>query len=138
MFPLDIVTFLRTAFLGKTSVGCFWQSYHSTVKSTRVFLIWFHAFTWLRTWLKIYAKLSTNNSLLPRDKTNSFWLELIYHVLSISEYVLVDRDPYYRFLANIYMLEVYNRGNKIKCEICKIDYKDIRRWSMTSIWCLYY
>ena len=59
MFPVDIVKFLRTAFLEKTSVGCFWQSYHSTVKSARVFLIWFHAFTCLRTWLKSYAKRST-------------------------------------------------------------------------------
>ena len=29
----------------------------------------------------------TNNSLLSRDKTISFLLELIGHVLSISEYV---------------------------------------------------
>ena len=46
------------------------------------------AFTCFWIWLKIYTKHCTNNSLLSSDKTISFLLELIYHVLSISEYVL--------------------------------------------------
>ena len=33
MFPVDIAKFLRIAFLYNTSGGCFWQSYHGTVKS---------------------------------------------------------------------------------------------------------
>ena len=51
-------------------------------------MIWFRAFPYFRTWSKTYAKRWANNSLLPGDKTISFLLELIYHVLSISEYVL--------------------------------------------------
>ena len=43
------------------------------------------AFTCFWIWLKIYTKHCTNNSLLSSDKTISFLLELIYHVLSISE-----------------------------------------------------
>ena len=82
------VKFFRTAFLEKNFVGCFWQFYHSTVKSARVFLIWFCAFTCFWTWSKAYATRWTNNSLLSRDKTFYFLLELIYHVLSISEYIL--------------------------------------------------
>ena len=77
---------LKTDFLKKTSGGCFWQSYHSTVKSGGVFVLWFRAFTCFRVWLKTYAKRCTNNSLLSRDKTIFFLLKLIYHVL--SEYVL--------------------------------------------------
>ena len=56
----------------KIPEAALWQSYHSTVKSARVFLIWFCAFTCFRTWLKTYAKRCTNNSLLSRDKTISF------------------------------------------------------------------
>ena len=33
MFPVDIANCLRIAFLYNTSGSCFWQSYHSTVKS---------------------------------------------------------------------------------------------------------
>ena len=36
VFPVDIVKFLRIAFLKKTSGGCFWKSYHNTVKSAGV------------------------------------------------------------------------------------------------------
>ena len=32
MFPVDIAKFLRKVFLYNTSGGCFWQSYHGTVK----------------------------------------------------------------------------------------------------------
>ena len=68
--------------------GCFWHSYHRTVKSTRVFFVWFRVFTCFRTWLKTYQKRCTDNSLLSRGKTISFLLELFYQVLSVSEYVL--------------------------------------------------
>ena len=37
---------------------------------------------------KTYTKRCTSNSLLSRDKTISSWLDLICHVLSISEYIL--------------------------------------------------
>ena len=47
----------NNAFLQKTFRGCFWQSYHSAVKSARVFLIWFCAFTCFRTWLKLKKRL---------------------------------------------------------------------------------
>ena len=32
VFPVDIAKFLRIVFLYNTSGGCFWQSYHGTVK----------------------------------------------------------------------------------------------------------
>ena len=41
------------------------------------------------------------------------------------------------FLANIYLLKVNNRDSTITCEICKVDNKDNRTWSMTSFSCLY-
>ena len=37
------------------------------------------------------------------------------------------------FVANIYLLKVYYRGSRITCEICKVDYKDIRTRSITSV-----
>ena len=53
---------------------CFWQSYHSTVKSAGVPVHWFCTSTWFWCW----SKTSTIFSLL----------ELINHVLPILEYVL--------------------------------------------------
>ena len=44
------------------------------MKSARVFLIWFRAFTCFRTWLKTYAKRCTNNSLLSCDKKKLFFV----------------------------------------------------------------
>ena len=88
MFFVNIVNFLRTAFLKKTSGGCCWQSHRSTVKSAMVFLIWFRASTSFRAYLEAYEKRCTNNYLLSRDKTMPFLIELIYHVLSTSKYVL--------------------------------------------------
>ena len=88
MFPVDIAKFLRIVFLYNTSGGCFWQSYHGTVKSAGVPVLWFRASTCFQFWSKTFTKRCTNNSLLSRDKTISSLLELIGHVLSISEYVL--------------------------------------------------
>ena len=45
VFPVDIAKFLKIAFLYKTSDGCFWQSYHGTVKSAGFLLLWFRAST---------------------------------------------------------------------------------------------
>ena len=61
---------------------------HSAVKSARVFLIWFRAFTCFQTWLRTYAKGCTNNSLLSSEKIISFLLEFFYQGYLISEYVL--------------------------------------------------
>ena len=88
MFPVDISKFLRIAFLCKTCSGCFWQSYHGTVKSAEVPVLWFRTSTCFRLWSKTFTKGCTNNSLLSRDKTICCLLELIGHVLSIAEYVL--------------------------------------------------
>ena len=88
VFPVDIAKFLRIAFLYNTSGGCFWQSYHGTVKSAGVPVLWFRASTCFQFWSKTFTKRCTNNSLLSRDKTISSLLELIDHMLSISEYVL--------------------------------------------------
>ena len=87
VFSVDIAKFLRIDFLCNISGGCFWQSYHGTVKSARVSVLWFRASTCFRFWLKTFTKRCTNNSLLLLDKTISCLRELIDHVLSISEYV---------------------------------------------------
>ena len=59
--------------------GCFWHSYHRTVKSTRVFFVWFRVFTCSRTWLKTYQKRCTDNSLLSTWQNNFFlaWIILL-------------------------------------------------------------
>ena len=43
VFPVDIAKFLRIVFLYNTSGGCFWQSYHGTVKPAGVPVLWFRA-----------------------------------------------------------------------------------------------
>ena len=88
MFPVDIAKVLRIAFLNKISGGCFWQSYHGTVKSPGVPVLWFRACTCFQFWSKTFTKRFTNNSLLSRDTTISSLLELTGHVLLTSEYVL--------------------------------------------------
>ena len=87
MFPVDIAKFLSIVFLYNTSGGCFWQSYHGTVKSAGVPVLWFRASTCFRFWSKTFTKRCSNNFLLSRDKTISSLLDLIGHVLLISEYV---------------------------------------------------
>ena len=88
MFPVDIVKSLRIIFLYNTSGGWFRQSYYGAVKSAGVPVLWFCASTCFRLWSKTFTKRCSNNSLLSRDKTISSLLELIGHVLLISEYVL--------------------------------------------------
>ena len=53
MFSVDIAKLLRIAFLYKNSGGCFWQSYHGTLKSAWVPLLWFHTSTWFQFWSKL-------------------------------------------------------------------------------------
>ena len=86
MFPEDIAKFWRLAVSYNTSNGCFWQSYH-TVKSAGVPVLCFRASTCFQFWSKTFTERCTNNSLLSCDKTISSLLELVGHVLSISEYV---------------------------------------------------
>ena len=58
MFPVDIAKFLRTLFLYNISGGCFWQSYHGTVKSSGSL---FFDFTALRAF-NFDQKLSRNTA----------------------------------------------------------------------------
>ena len=88
MLPADTAKLLRIAFLYNTFCGCFSQSYHGTVKSAGVPVLWFRASMCFRFWSKTLSKRWTNNSLLSCDKTISCLLELIGHVFSISEHVL--------------------------------------------------
>ena len=89
MFPVDIAKFLRIVFLYNTSGGCFWQSYHGTVKSAGVPVLWFRASTCFQFRSKTFTECCLNNSLLSRDKTISSLLDLIGHVLFlIWEYIL--------------------------------------------------
>ena len=62
-----------------------------TVKSVGLFAFWFPASLCFRFWSKFYTKRCPNNYLLSRDKAISSSLELIDHMLSISEYVLKYR-----------------------------------------------
>ena len=50
-------------------------------------VLWICTSTWFWFWSKTSAKRCTNNSLLSCDNKISSLLELIYHVLSISEYI---------------------------------------------------
>ena len=50
-------------------------------------VLWFRACTWFQFWSKTFTKHCTNDYLLSCDKTISPLLELIAHVLSISQYV---------------------------------------------------
>ena len=85
MFPADIAKFLRIAFSCNTSGGCFWQSYHGTVKSAGVPVLWIRASTCFLFWSKTFRKRWSNNPLLSPDKTIPFLLDLIAHVLLISD-----------------------------------------------------
>ena len=77
MFPVDIAIFLRIVFLYNTSCGCFWQSYHGTVKSARVPVLWFHSSTCFWFWSETFTKCCTDNSLLSHNKTISSLHELV-------------------------------------------------------------
>ena len=68
MFPVDIAKFLRKVYLYNTSGGCFWQSYHGTVKLARVPVLWFRASTCFQFWSKTFTKRWSNNSLLHVTK----------------------------------------------------------------------
>ena len=72
MLPVDIAKFLRIVFLSNTSSGCFWQTYHGTVKSTGVPVLWFCASKCFKFLSKTFMKCCTNNSSLSRDKNNFF------------------------------------------------------------------
>ena len=89
---MDAAKFLRIVFLYNTSGGCFWQSYHNTIKSAGVPVLWFRASTCFRFWSKTFMKHCSNNSLLSCDKAISFLLDLIGHVLLISKYILKKHD----------------------------------------------
>ena len=89
---MDTAKFLRIVFLYNTSSGCFWQSYHNTIKSAGVPVLWFRASTCFRFWSKTFMKHCSNNSLLSCDKTISFLLDLIGHVLLILKYILKKHD----------------------------------------------
>ena len=102
VFLVDIVKFLRIAFLYNASGGCFWQSYHDTVKSAGVPVLWFGASECFQFWSKTFTKRRTINSLLSRDKTISSLLELVGYVYSISEYVLEKTFNCFRFWWKTY------------------------------------
>ena len=67
MFPVNIAEFLRTAFFIE-HLRSMLQSYHSTVKSAGMFVLWFHAPTCLQFWVKTYRKRCPKNSLLSVTK----------------------------------------------------------------------
>ena len=82
-FPVDIGKFLRIAFLYNTSGSCFWQAYHGTVKSAGMPVLWFpRAFDFDQ---KLSRNVPQIIPLLTRDKTISSLLDLIRHLLLISE-----------------------------------------------------
>ena len=78
MFPVDIAKLLRILFLYNTSGGCFWQSYHSAVKSAGVLVLWFYTSTHFRLWSKTFTKHSSNDFYC--HTTTQFLLCLIWFV----------------------------------------------------------
>ena len=75
VFPVDIATFLRIVFLYNTFSGCFWQSYHGTVKSTGVPVLWFRAFTCIWFWSKTFTNIA--QIILYYTSQNNFFLAWI-------------------------------------------------------------
>ena len=74
-----------------TRVGA-WQSYHGTVKPAGVPVLWFRISMCFRFWSKTSTKRYSNNFLLSREKTISSLLDLIGHVLLISEYETLHKQ----------------------------------------------
>ena len=70
VFPVDIAKFLRIVFLYNTSGGCFWQSYHNTIKSAGVPVLWFRTSTCFRFWSKTFL-----------IKRNVAQIIIYYHVI---------------------------------------------------------
>ena len=114
--------FINSFFLWKTSGGCFWQSCHSAVH--------IRAFTCSRISLKDYTKRWTNNSLLSRDKIIFFFLELIYHVLSISEYVL-EKQLLSILMKNLHKVlhkEQFSNTCQKSFFVCTLQLINFRTW----------
>ena len=78
---MDIAKFLRIVFLYNTSGGCFWQSYHGTVKSAGVPVLWFRASTCFWFWSKTFTKSCSNNFYY--NLTKQFLPRLIWLVTCI-------------------------------------------------------
>ena len=130
MFPADIAKFLRIAFSCNTSGGCFWQSYHGTVKSAGVPVLWIRASTCFLFWSKTFRKRWSNNPLLSPDKTIPFLLDLIAHVLLIS-----DQN---RFWKNINSFCFWWKTYK-KCCTSNYEISRVKRLSfpctLRLVWC---
>ena len=94
----DLQLFLKKDSTRKqnTSGGGFWQTYHSTIKSAGVFVLWFCASTFF--WMSFY--------LLSRDKTISSLLELIDHVLSIYLFMFWKKLMCFQFWWKTYTQSV--------------------------------
>ena len=69
---------------------------------------------YFQLWLKTYTKHCTNNSLLSQNKTSSSLLELIDHMLSISEY-------YMEKLFTIWKNYFLSTGWKTYTKLCTIN-----------------
>ena len=74
-FPLNIAEFLRTAIFIEHRDGCFWQPYHSTIKSDGVYVLWFRASTCFRFWSKTYTNVA--QIILTITWQNNFFLAWI-------------------------------------------------------------
>ena len=129
VLPVDIAKFLRIAFLCNTSGGCFWQSYHGTVKSAGVPALWFRASTCFQFWSKTFTKRCTNNFYYyVSEKTISSLLELIDHVLWISEYVSEKH-----WLLSILIKNLHKALQKYLCNItCQMTFFP---WTLRLIRC---
>ena len=129
MFPVDIVNFLRTAFLQKTTGGWFWQSYHGTVKSASLFLVWFCAFMCFRTWLKTYAKRCTNH----------FYYHVTKQFLSCLNYFIKCIRLQNMFWRNIscfwFWWKIYTKcctNNNVISRVKRLSLPAICGWSLSG------
>ena len=97
---MDVAKFLRTAFfiehlrwlLLTVLPQCRKVSWGACSLKSRLY-VRLHVLFWSKT----STKRCTDNCLLSRDNIISFLLELIYHVLSISEYILENHYSCFRF-----------------------------------------
>ena len=78
-------------------------------------VLWFRVSTCLRFWSKTSTKRCTNNSLLSHDNTVSSLLELIYYMLSISEYILKKQ------LLSILIKKTYTKRYTNNYAICDVS-----------------
>ena len=124
VFSVDIAKFLRIAILYNTSGGCYWQSYHGTVKSAGAPVLWFYASIWFR----FDQKLSRN----------VVQIILYYHVTKLFLPCLnwlVTCFRFHMFCKNINCINCFRFWWKTYTKHCSSNYviSSVRRLSCPAL-----